>query len=184
MTDHYATLAAEFGHGYWDSRDLWDRLTELRAAVDCHDVDADWPVQPLDDDADATYRMTCGTCGRSWDDAIITGITPAPSARCPFEPFHMAEEDGDLFVALESFADAVESDTGSTLEDHARNAEVFIPDREFVTYAQELADDLGLNDVTSHWPQCCIDWERAAKELQQDYTSIDWQGRTWWARAL
>lgn len=31
---------------------------------------------------------TCGTCGRTWDDAIITGMTPAPSARCPFEDFH------------------------------------------------------------------------------------------------
>ena len=28
---------------------------------------------------------TCGQCGRSWDDSIVTGITPAPSARCPFE---------------------------------------------------------------------------------------------------
>jgi hypothetical protein len=30
----------------------------------------------------------CGTCGRLWDDGIVTGMTPAPSARCPFEPFH------------------------------------------------------------------------------------------------
>lgn len=28
---------------------------------------------------------TCGECGRSWDDAVVTGWTPAPSARCPFE---------------------------------------------------------------------------------------------------
>lgn len=32
--------------------------------------------------------MTCGTCGLSWDDGICTGWTPAPSGRCPFEPFH------------------------------------------------------------------------------------------------
>lgn len=30
----------------------------------------------------------CGTCGRCWDDAVSTGITPAPSARCPFEYDH------------------------------------------------------------------------------------------------
>ena len=34
---------------------------------------------------------TCGTCGRTWDDSIITGMTPAPSARCPFEYFHDGE---------------------------------------------------------------------------------------------
>lgn len=28
---------------------------------------------------------TCGECGRSWDDSIPTGMTPAPSGRCPFE---------------------------------------------------------------------------------------------------
>lgn len=31
---------------------------------------------------------TCGDCGRSWDDAKSTSITPVPSGRCPFEAFH------------------------------------------------------------------------------------------------
>lgn len=31
---------------------------------------------------------TCGACGRSWNDARVTGITPAPAARCPFEYSH------------------------------------------------------------------------------------------------
>lgn len=31
---------------------------------------------------------TCGACGRSWNDALITSRTPAPSARCPFEYEH------------------------------------------------------------------------------------------------
>jgi hypothetical protein len=33
---------------------------------------------------------TCGTCERTWDDAVITGVTPAPAARCPFEYWHRA----------------------------------------------------------------------------------------------
>jgi hypothetical protein len=32
---------------------------------------------------------TCGHCGLSWDDDKITGYTPAPSARCPFESWHI-----------------------------------------------------------------------------------------------
>lgn len=31
---------------------------------------------------------TCGACGRSWDDAVSSALTPAPSARCPFEYDH------------------------------------------------------------------------------------------------
>lgn len=40
---------------------------------------------------------TCGTCGQTWDDAVITGITPAPAARCPFEDEHPDEQEGDAF---------------------------------------------------------------------------------------
>lgn len=34
---------------------------------------------------------TCGTCGRSWDDAVPSAVTPAPSARCPFEYSHKVD---------------------------------------------------------------------------------------------
>jgi hypothetical protein len=30
----------------------------------------------------------CGSCGRAWDDDKPTGLTPTPSARCPFEGWH------------------------------------------------------------------------------------------------
>lgn len=36
---------------------------------------------------------TCGTCGRTWDDGRISELTPAPSARCPFEYAHASEDD-------------------------------------------------------------------------------------------
>lgn len=31
---------------------------------------------------------TCGTCGMTWNDALGTSRTPAPSARCPYEYIH------------------------------------------------------------------------------------------------
>lgn len=56
------------------------------------DVPAGWPVVALPQDyPDANTLATCGTCGRSWDDDIITSMTPAPGARCPFEPFHVED---------------------------------------------------------------------------------------------
>ena len=33
--------------------------------------------------------VTCGHCGRAWDDSIPTHLTPAPAARCPFEYSHV-----------------------------------------------------------------------------------------------
>jgi hypothetical protein len=34
--------------------------------------------------------VTCGECGRQWDDSVITSLTPAPAARCPYEYIHEA----------------------------------------------------------------------------------------------
>lgn len=53
-------------------------------------IPADWPVQPIEGDAvhDAAAPTYCCTCFLFWDDAIVTSMTPAPSARCPFENFH------------------------------------------------------------------------------------------------
>lgn len=58
-------------------------------------VPKDFPVKPIRANAHqqrsaASDLVTCGTCNRSWDDAIVTTWTPAPSARCPFEYFHGA----------------------------------------------------------------------------------------------
>jgi hypothetical protein len=55
-------------------------------------VPKDFPVQPLKPGEPAKDKATCGTCGRSWDDGKITGWTPAPSGRCPFEYFHARED--------------------------------------------------------------------------------------------
>ena len=52
------------------------------------DIPATFPVAVLNDGDEAKDRATCGNCGLSWDDAISTSYTPAPSGRCPFEYFH------------------------------------------------------------------------------------------------
>lgn len=61
------------------------------------DVPSDHPVRPVNPDTYQGDCTTCGTCGLSWDDSIVTSMTPAPSARCPFELFHKS--------ALERFID-------------------------------------------------------------------------------
>ena len=55
-------------------------------------VPATWPVQPIKYDKSVKGLCTCGECGLSWDDDKVTSMTPAPSARCPFEAFHNYED--------------------------------------------------------------------------------------------
>ena len=57
-----------------------------------------------------------------------------------------------------------------------------IRDSYFMAYAQELAEDIGAIDPKATWPNDCIDWERAAGELQMDYTSVDFDGVEYWVR--
>lgn len=62
--------------------------------IDPDAIPADFEVQPIDpDDATAKDPATCGTCGLTWDDGVSTSWTPAPSGRCPFEYFHVDEEE-------------------------------------------------------------------------------------------
>lgn len=57
-------------------------------------IPKDFPVQPLTTAGiqSAGLLAVCGHCGLAWDDSIPTSYTPAPSARCPFEAFHVHTE--------------------------------------------------------------------------------------------
>lgn len=45
-----------------------------------------------DDGREIIEIATCGHCGRSWNDAAVSSITPAPSGRCPFEYEHESRD--------------------------------------------------------------------------------------------
>lgn len=60
--------------------------------------------------------------------------------------------------------------------------ETLIRDSYFQDYAEELAEELGYIKKDVSWPYTCINWEQAARDLQQDYTSVDWDGVTYWIR--
>ena len=52
----------------------------------------------------------------------------------------------------------------------------------FQDYAQELAEDIGAINPSASWPLNCIDWKQATTELQNDYSSVEFDGITFWYR--
>lgn len=57
-----------------------------------------------------------------------------------------------------------------------------IRDSYFQDYAQELAEECCMIDTNAKWPMTCIDWEKAARELQWGYSSVAVNGVTYWTR--
>lgn len=64
-----------------------------------------------------------------------------------------------------------------------QHGETLILDSYFEDYAQELAEDIGEQPRDGvRWPFTCIDWEKAARELQYDYSQAELGGYTYWFR--
>lgn len=87
------------------------------------------------------------------------------------------EEAGEVEEIIEAINDLEgeigEFDDGNTL----------IPEYEWVEYAQQLAEEIGAVNEEANWPNNCIDWERAARELAMDYTLVDIDGQDYYVRS-
>ena len=96
-------------------------------------------------------------------------------AGMPLDEFEGA---GELRLLTE-FAEAA----AKCSEDWAYGA-TLIRESYFVNYVQEYAADTieGWEEKSSQWPFNCIDWDEAAAVLQQDYTSVEFEGITYYVR--
>lgn len=162
-----------------DSRDVIARIEELEGilADAQEELDDEQDPEKHGDERDAedpSDIATCGACGLSWNNTRSSSRTPTPSGRCPFEHVHEEAEELRTLKALEEEAASSPDWTyGETL----------IRDSYFREYAEQLADDLGAVDRDARWPVCYIDWDAAADALKQDYSSVDFDGVTYWIRA-
>lgn len=91
------------------------------------------------------------------------------------EPFG-ADEREEL-AALEKLAEEA-----SGYAPDWQHGATLIRDSYFEEYARELAEELCLVDENTVWPHSCIDWKQATRELQMDYTAVDFDGVTYWIR--
>ena len=87
----------------------------------------------------------------------------------------LTEEDAQELATLKALAGEAEGYASDWT-----HGETLIRDSYFKEYAEQLAEDTGDIDKNAKWPHTCIDWERAAKELQMDYIAVDFDGVTYW----
>jgi hypothetical protein len=91
------------------------------------------------------------------------------------------ERDQDDYAELIALRKLQEEAEGYAPDWHY--GETLINDSYFEDYAQQLAEDIGAIDRDLSWPNNCIDWEQAARELQWDYTLISFDGEDFWIRS-
>lgn len=86
-------------------------------------------------------------------------------------------DDGIELATLKALAEEAE---GYVPDWH--HGETLIRDSYFKDYAMQFADDIGAFPAEASWPCTCIDWDQAARELRLDYTSVEFDGVTYWVR--
>lgn len=149
-----------------DSRDIIARIEEL---------------QDMRDDLESTLEELRERLKAITDDEadeIIDIKAQIESAEEELSEWEESEE-GDEFKALK----ALEDDASSSSD--WKYGETLIRDSYFREYAEQLADDIGYmnNEKSNQWPYTCIDWEKAARELQEDYMCVDFDGVKYWIRS-
>jgi hypothetical protein len=89
--------------------------------------------------------------------------------------------DGLEYAALKTLLDDIKGQGGDEQWRGDWYPITLIRDTYFVEAMQELLEDIG--DIPHHMPSyLVIDWDATANNLKQDYTSVDFDGVTYWVR--
>jgi hypothetical protein len=98
----------------------------------------------------------------------------------------MVDDDGDEINMDDEYE---ELEVLKVLAEEAENCcswedgETLISDNYFEQYAVDFAEDIGAVGSEDQWPLQHIDWKAAAADLQTDYSSVDYDGQTFWVRS-
>ena len=142
-----------------DSRDVIERMEELESELtDAHDEEymtfVDSGEVPDDKSDEVPTRF---------DDWLKWVHDTGPG--------HMHWDEVDEYLALRELAE----DASGYSADWEHGEQLIRADK-FAEFAEELAYDIGAIDRNANWPLSHIDWDAAAEELKQDYTSVDFDG--------
>lgn len=151
-----------------DVRDLIQRFEELQ--------DERWDLEKELEDAQQSVEISDPDDGQE---------TPEAQDRLRNAVAELDSWLEDYWGELDCLADVLDDLRGAGGDHQWQGAWyplTLIADTYFVRFAEELAGDMGAVDPNGEWPLNCIDWERAANELQVDYTSVEIDGQTYWYR--
>jgi hypothetical protein len=120
---------------------------------------------------------------------VIARIEHLEALRQP-GPIDLGEEDNDcaqddLFRELADLESLMGDLKGTGGDEQWRGAWypiTMIRESYFQEYAQELAEDCGMIQKDARWPNNCIDWGAAADALKGDYTTVEYEGVTYYVR--
>jgi hypothetical protein len=94
------------------------------------------------------------------------------------EAEELEEGDAERISAIHALAEELGyGDIG----DASRAGVDLIAEDDFEEHARETAEQVSECDF-NNWPLTCIDWKQAAEELQSDYSSIEFDGITYYTR--
>lgn len=94
--------------------------------------------------------------------------------------------DDDNGEELKELGELIEELRGAGGGDHQWEGDWYprelIAESDFEEYAEELAEECGMVNSDAGWPNNCIDWEKAARELAQDYSLVTFRGTDYYWR--
>lgn len=152
-----------------DSRDVIERIEELQGEIDALDEEYSEANDALEAAEENPAQLE--ESGQTIEELR----TLARDARDAVDSWNNSEDAAELatLIALQDEGYCPDWTYGVQL----------IRDSFFEEYAQELAEDCGMLENCNSWPATCIDWGRAARELRQDYTAVEFAGITYWVRS-
>lgn len=166
-----------------DSRDVIARISEIEDERDSLDLDIEEKRETLDDAQEALGKVSAleMTPGDSEGLEAMRGAVRA--AESLLADAVKARQDWDETDEAEELRilNALASQGANSCDDWGHGA-TLIRDSYFQDYAEEFASDIGAINADATWPNNCIDWERAARELRSDYSSVEFDGVTYWVR--
>jgi hypothetical protein len=154
-------------------------ITNSENVIDVRDIIA--RVEELESDAECQ-------CGHSRDYHQTVredeqGSEDCEHDGCGCSSFYFADEDErDEFKRLTVLLDELRGNGG----DHDWRGDwypvILVRDSYFEDFAREEAESLDLIKSDARWPYTCIDWKKAARELQMDYSTSDFDGVDYYYR--
>jgi uncharacterized protein (UPF0335 family) len=154
-----------------DSRDIIDRIEYLESER-----------EPLTDAVDQAQEAVNDLDGNDFDE-VSTFEEAEQEAKDALKAAYANVKDwdesdeGQELAKLKAFAEEAEG-----YAEDWRHGATLIHEDYFEDYARDLAAEGDYDMKNEQWPYTCIDWAKAAEELQQDYTSVDFGGETYWVR--